>query len=190
MTAATSVHSHAPTRRRRPVRAHSRSRPMHVPVHRHGRDMMKVRHLDKCQTGRMGFCMFHYTYLFKEQVFRKATTYSKRGWPGISEHAQRWAREGWLELRNPVRVHVIHKHFSWLERYKGPHPPVISQMWEDIAEGSPSIQRRKTEDIEALLSSRWYSVYRWGIMRWERFRGWAASMGGLNWLIRGFRLIR
>lgn len=121
-----------------------------------GVDLRRLKWLSAEETARLGITLYHYSLLFPKQVLAKSDYYSHAEWSAMDE-AEKWARDNFLALKNPFRVHNVYQYPSWLERYKGPHPPQVEQMWRDIQD-QPQIVLRPTEDVERLLNSR---IYQW-----------------------------
>jgi hypothetical protein len=96
--------------------------------------------------------LYHYSLLFPQQVIEKCEYYGSAKWLR-REKAQRWAREVFLELKNPYRVHNVYRYPSWLERFDGDHPPQVTALRDDIKAGRIIVQTRSTDDIERLLNS-------------------------------------
>ena len=73
---------------------------------------------------------------------------------------ERWAKDCFLKLEKPFRVHNIYRWPSWLERYSGPHPPEVIKLWEDLENQSVDVAVRGTEDVESLIDSTSYKMGR------------------------------
>ena len=70
----------------------------------------------------------------------------------------------YMALERPFRVHAVHRYPSWLERYRGPHPPAVRQLWADVATGRfPGVQPRAASDVDRLLASPRYRLGRLGL---------------------------
>ncbi len=124
-----------------------------------GNDLHKLNYMSGDKTALLGIRMYHYSLLFPDQVRSKAEYY--RNAPHARRTAIRqWAQDSFFTLHKPFRVHNIWEYPSWLERFDGPHPEQIVQMWQDIENGVVQTARRQTDDVEALLSSRGYALGR------------------------------
>jgi hypothetical protein len=135
-----------------------------------GFDLRQGHWLSGETTARRGIRLYHYSLLLPKQVLEKCDYYSNAAWADRSRALQ-WARETFLMLRQPFRVHNVYDHPSWLERYQGPHPAQIIEMVNDLRVGEGDIKLRGTEDIERLLRSPRYQIGRAlvrGLEPWER----------------------
>jgi len=124
-----------------------------------GRDARSIRWIDAYDLERRGIYLYHYSLVFPKQVLEKCEYYGNALWAD-RPRAQEWAREAFLELKHPYRVHNVYDYPSWLERFKGEHPPAIHELWRDIENGTLAIEVRQTDDIERLLRSGPYQVGR------------------------------
>jgi len=122
-----------------------------------GRDLRNLRWVNSHQLVRKDIYLYHYSLLFPKQVMEKCTYYRKAEW-AKREQAIRWAKETFLSLRHPFRVHNVYEYPSWLERYSGTHPPQILNMYEDIQQGRLLVELRQSDDVENLLASPWYAI--------------------------------
>jgi len=149
-----------------------------------GRDARSLRWLDAAAMGRMGVVMQHYSLLFPTQAIEKVEYYSNWGlfadWYADAE-GRRWLAESYLTLRRPYRVHNVYRYPSWLQRYRGPHPPQIERMIADITQGRLRVETRPMADAEHLLRSPWYAAGRSLLElaepadRWARRLRWAVG---------------
>ena len=101
--------------------------------------------------------MRHYSLLFPKQVVEKCEYYNQASWANRTR-ARAWARESFLELGNPFRVHNVYDYPSWLRRFRGTHPPQIQAMRHDIEESRVRIAMRSSADVERLLDSPRYRL--------------------------------
>lgn len=151
-----------------------------------GQDMMKINHIDRYATARMGIFIYHYYAVFPQQVIRKAYYYKSIGWK-LTRDMDRWVEERWLHLRHPFRVFHAFGNFSWLDSFEGIHPPEILKLRQDIATGNILVEIRETGDIETLLASRWYRLGKVLVQIIERLRGtWGFSVL-LSWSYWAYR---
>jgi len=103
--------------------------------------------------------MYHYSLLFPKQVEEKVEYYSHWGLYSESRDSfeeasgRRWLRESYLSLRAPFHVHNVYRHLSWLRRFRGPWPPQVGRMWDDVLAGRVPVARRPMADAERLLAS-------------------------------------
>lgn len=103
-----------------------------------------------------GAFIFHPTTLFHQQIADKFQYY-RQMWKGI-EQSDKWVHDTWYRFKNPLHLHGTTKYASWIERYKGPYPPLLQQMVSDIQDGKhPGIVLRDNSDIELYLESPRYS---------------------------------
>ena len=122
-----------------------------------GVDLRKIKWIDGHALARKGIYLYHYSLLFPSQVKDKCSYYQNAEWVK-RDSALVWYKNNYLNLRNPYRVHNVYTHPSWLELYKGDHPPEINKMWVDIENGINKASLRDNKDIEGLLSRFNYKV--------------------------------
>jgi hypothetical protein len=109
-----------------------------------------------------GVYMYHYSTLFPLQVKQKALLYQYEK-PIAYKKIVLWAENNYFGLKHPYRVHYLYQWPSWLERYKGSHPPEIQRILSDIDRGIIQVEKRKTDDVEKLLNTWWYPPGIWGL---------------------------
>ncbi|GAB4517401.1 MAG: glycosyltransferase family A protein [Anaerolineae bacterium] len=131
-----------------------------------GRNTRELKWMDGHQMARSGIVMYHYSLLLPKQVLRKSDYYGKVDWIALEE-SERWAYEVYMGLRNPYRVHNVYRIPSWLERYRGEHPPLVNQMWQDIQKDQSGVEIRQTDDIERVLNSPVYQFHRGRLRLWD-----------------------
>lgn len=124
-----------------------------------GRDLRSIRWLSGEDTAQRGIRLFHYSLLLPKEVIEKCDYYANAEWAKRAG-ALEWAREAWMELRRPFRVHNVYDHPSWLERYVGDHPAEVVRMVEDLRASGEAGALRRTDDIERLLASPRYRLGR------------------------------
>lgn len=124
-----------------------------------GQNLRDLNWIPGKKIARKGINLYHYSLLFPKQVTEKCEYYGKAEWVKHKE-LQRWAKENFLNLSHPYRVHNVYTHPSWLVRYFGAHPPQVLCMFEDIEKGHCSIKLRPTDDIENMLDSPLYGIGR------------------------------
>lgn len=122
-----------------------------------GRNLRDLNWIDGYTLNRMGIKLYHYSLTFPKQVLEKAAYYEKQNW-GHSNEAIEWTKNNFLKLNNPFRVHNVYIYPSWLERFRGTHPPEIYRLKEAIQKGIVNIECRQTEDTERLLNSKAYQL--------------------------------
>ncbi|MEM3434456.1 MAG: glycosyltransferase [Candidatus Methanomethyliaceae archaeon] len=104
--------------------------------------------------------LYHYSLVFPKNVREKSRYYSRARWAKHSGMAERWAENVFEELRNPFRVHNVYTCPSWLERFRGKHPPIIYDMMRDIRDGKVRVDFRTTDDVERVLGRMTYRAGR------------------------------
>jgi hypothetical protein len=124
-----------------------------------GRDVRSQHWLTADDTARLGIRMHHYSLLLPKQVAEKSDYYANADWAKRAG-AQAWARDAWMELNRPFRVHNVFDYPSWLERYSGEHPAEVVRMVEDLRRSGDPDALRRTDDIERLLRSPRYRLGR------------------------------
>lgn len=124
-----------------------------------GRDLRTLCWLDGAALARRGIVMYHYSLVFPKQVLDKSDYYDRAAWVARSKY-RAWAERTFLRLEDPFHVHNVYTYPSWLERYRGPHPPQIEALRRDIATGAIDVALRPTDDINRLLRSPVYRVKR------------------------------
>ncbi len=143
----------------------------------------------KCVSGyylaRQNIFLYHYSLLFPKQVIEKCEYYSNARRPR-SRKAQQWAREVFLELRDPYRAHNVYDLPGWLDRFTGNHPFQIEALRADLEAGRTNSAMRSTDDIECLLRSPAYWLGRTGLKLLEPLDRWLGGLWryGLRWLPR------
>lgn len=136
-----------------------------------------------------GIRCYHYSYVFRSQVFKKMKIYTG-GTDPVFEHrdSDKWAQEVWLELRDPFHAHSKHDEPGWLERYRGPHPEAARRMFAAV-EADPVLRAelRPSDDVDRLLASPGYRIKRAIVGRLGRL---ARRLGGHRgyWVARATEL--
>jgi len=124
-----------------------------------GRDLREIRWLHGGSLEDRGIFLYHYSLLFPRQVEEKCDYYASAEWARAGE-ARRWAEESYGRLRRPYRVHNVYRYPSWLERYRGGHPPQVEAMRRDIETGEVAVRLRPVDDVERVLRSPAYRIGR------------------------------
>jgi hypothetical protein len=128
-----------------------------------GVDVRTKNWINAVGAARIGLQMYHYCYLFPHQVLAKSIYYSTKGEHIIKQGAyiagaDRWAKEVYMMLARPYRMFIKEDSLCWLERYRCTHPLEVNRMFTDLLSGRRTIELRRTEDIERLLSSYSYRM--------------------------------
>jgi hypothetical protein len=123
-----------------------------------GRNLRAGKWVDGETLAARGVYLYHYSLLLPKQVLEKCNYYANAEW-AKREAAVSWARDAFLSLRRPFRVHNVYRFPSWLERYAGPHPDEIVKMVEALGQKDQSALR-PTADIDQLLAKWWYRLGR------------------------------
>jgi len=150
-----------------------------------GRDLRTLNWLSPRDTADQGMCMYHYSLLFPRQVREKCAYYGQ-AFASFRPGLPRWAEECYFRLGHPSRVHNVYEFPSWLERFRGEHPPEVVRMMEDIRAGRVREELRPTDDIETLLGSTRYQLGRTALEAWCRLRHGpmlAPARHALRWLL-------
>jgi hypothetical protein len=124
-----------------------------------GRDLKSIHWVDGKKMRTKGIFMYHYSLLFPWQVEQKARIYQDEK-PEVCGEMLDWAAKNYFKLNNPFRVHNLYRFPSWLERFKGVHPPEIERMMTDVYAGRLGMELRRKDDIEAMISTWWYPLGR------------------------------
>jgi len=125
----------------------------------YGRDLRNLKWVGGYELARRGIYLYHYSLLFPKQVMEKCQYYDRAAWVNRNEYCW-WAEKNYFGLKNPYRVHNVYNYPSWLEHFRGKHPPQIEALRQDIANGALQIEMRTTKDAEQLLRSRRYRIGR------------------------------
>ena len=128
----------------------------------HGRDLRSGKRVGAGHLARRGIFLYHYSLLFPKQVMEKCQSYDRASWVNRDEYSI-WAEDNFLGLKDPFRVHNVYDYPSWLDRFRGQHPPQIEAMRRDIEEGRLLVEMRSSHDVERLLRSPTYRVRRFGL---------------------------
>ncbi len=124
-----------------------------------GRDLSAGRVVDGYTLADKGIVLYHYSLLLPKQVQEKCEYYGAAAWaarPGAVE----WANTAFFRLDQPFRVHNVYDYPSWLERFRGAHPPAVERLWHELNKPDSSYALRPMEDVDRLLSSPRYRIGR------------------------------
>lgn len=133
----------------------------------HSQSMQELHWVTADEMDARGIKMYHYSLLLPKQVIEKCDYYSHAEW-AKRQGALDWAKNAYLALNRPYRVHNIEEYPSWLYRYEGSHPPQVLAMWDDIIGDESEYDIRQIDDVEGLLNSVSYQVGRKVVMLAEK----------------------
>lgn len=133
-------------------------------INREGINLKEIDFLKSETTEKMGFYMYHYSFVFPKQVIEKALYYKNAEWAKRKE-AEWWANDVFLKLSHPYRVFSVSWIPSWLVPFKKVHPEIIHKLISDISSGVLQVELRPKHDIDKLVNS---FTYRIGII-WLKF---------------------
>ena len=120
-----------------------------------GKDLTQLRWLSGKLLAHKGISLYHYSYVFPDQVRQKCTYFARAfSWEQIEE----WAVKQYLNLENPYRLNAAYWLPGWIARFRGTHPPAISELMENIGNGIISINLRDTSDIQHILANPVYQL--------------------------------
>lgn len=126
-----------------------------------GRNLREKIPMSASDMAKRGIHMYHYELLFPKQVREKCSYYKNANWTDTLRYLDDWMKNSYLMLSAPFRVHMVYKSLSWLQRFKGEHPPQVVEMVAAVSKGQfPGIDMRPTDDIERLMESATYTVGR------------------------------
>lgn len=111
------------------------------------------------QLAKKGIFLYHYALVFPKQVKDKCHYYKVAPW-AKREKMMAWAEKSYFNLERPFRVHNIYEFPSWLERFEGNHPEQIVRLQSDIINNRIEIEIRNNTDIEILINSTKYKLFR------------------------------
>ncbi len=134
-----------------------------------GTDLREQKWISGHELAQQGIRLYHYSLLFPQQVRDKCAYYQRAEWAEHARLAERWAQETFVHLRHPFRVHNVYADPSWIERFRGTHPPQIQQLRADLEASHFDLELRRTDDIEVLLRSPSYRAGRALLKFWEPF---------------------
>jgi hypothetical protein len=150
-----------------------------------GRDLRAGKWISGRTLSRRGILMYHYSLLFPKQVVEKCEYYNEAPWAD-RKCARAWAEDCFLRLGDPFRVHNVYDYPSWLERFRGVHPPEVEAMRRDIREGHLRVAMRDSADVARLLGSPRYRLGRTALKLldypdrvWLEFWRWVALAASL-----------
>ncbi len=78
-----------------------------------------------------------------------------------------WAQTNFFCLGNPFRVHNVYESPSWLEPFRGRHPPAIQELIADIQAGRVKVELRENSDVKKLLGAGLYRLKRGALKVYE-----------------------
>lgn len=159
-----------------------------------GQSLNDLNALSADQTAQMGIFLYHYSYVFPDQVKTKVTYYSKM-WKYLE--GLEWYEKCWLKLGNPLMTHPDKRFASWLELFNGEHPDVIQQLIFDLNQRKEPFDKlsiRDESDIFELLNSPEYPrIIQKGKVQNRTFQAYNSGIRGyyiqsLKYLIAAIRL--
>ena len=128
-------------------------------INEKGQDMRSLNWVKGSILAEQKIWLYHYSLIFPKQVMEKCRYYDSAHW--VKRNAmEKWAQETFINLKKPYRVHNVYDYLSWLERFEGHHPPQIMALKKDLASSQLNMEKRETDDIEALLHSVHYRAGR------------------------------
>jgi hypothetical protein len=158
-----------------------------------GRDLRDLHWVSAQQMASRGVLLHHYSLLFPWQVEQKTRLYRDEK-PDMYGEVLDWAEHSYTRLGHPYHVHNLYELPSWLERWTGSVPHEVLHMMGDVESGRVEADLRPVDDVEALLSTRWYGRGR-AVLRaaapWAARARAARRWAGLNapvprWLRRSY----
>ena len=120
-----------------------------------GRDLRGLKWIDGRESARRGIFLYHYSLTFPKQVDQKCRYYDQASWIGRNKYSE-WARKHFTRLNDPLRVHNVYTSPSWIEPFRGQHPPQILVLHRDIKRGLHEIATRDTSDIKKVATTTRY----------------------------------
>ena len=131
-------------------------------VNEKGQDLKQVGWLSKRATARMNIRMYHYDMILPKQAACKSAYYSNVDWHMLENgKVADWKHRVFDCLERPFHIYTVYTHLSWLNRYRGAHPPPVEWMLRDIQAGLwPGMELRRTDDIERMLRSARFRLLR------------------------------
>jgi len=122
-----------------------------------GRDLRSLKWIKGEVLARQGIYMYHYSFLFPWQVYQKMRVYQDEKRSNYGKIFA-WYENNYSHIGHPYRAYSFYQYPGWFERFYGKHPLQVMQMMKDIYLGKIKIDLRRTDDIEKLLNSWWYSI--------------------------------
>jgi SAM-dependent methyltransferase len=116
-----------------------------------GRDLCTLRWIGPDEIARHGIFCYHYGMIFPKQAEQKSHYYHS-----LQEQCRdmdQWRRDSFVGLRHPFRILHGMRSPSWLSRFQGTHPEVITSLTKDMEDHLMTIDQRPTDDIAALVGS-------------------------------------
>jgi hypothetical protein len=124
-----------------------------------GMDMRCKKWITGKQMVKKGIFIYHYALVFPKQVSDKCYYYKNAQW-AKREQMMDWADESYFSIKKPFRMHNIYDYPSWLKQFKGDHPQQIIRLQNDILNGRIEIKTRNNDDIEIIINSAKYKIFR------------------------------
>lgn len=130
-------------------------------IDENGKNLRDIKWITASEMAAKGVFLYHYELLFPKQVREKCSYYIGAQWTDSLRNLDQWMRYSYFSLQKPFRVHMVYSSLSWLDRFFGNHPHEVVEMVDAVKRGGYSgVDLRKTDDIEDLLSNRFYNLQR------------------------------
>ncbi len=128
-----------------------------------GVDLRTLRWLKPAASARMGIFMYHYCYLFTQQVSSKMAYYDgvRDLRSGASDKSREYGTYASLFSgagTSPFKVSSVPDHLSWVRRYRGKHPKAVLGMVDNIKDSPDQARFRDNSDVESWLRSPGYII--------------------------------
>ena len=101
-----------------------------------------------------GIYLYHYSYVLPAQVQHKTRYHESLGRFHRIKHHSQWYEDHFLHF-TPYRVQMSRRPLSWLEPFRGVHPPEIQEMLLDASAGHIHVDFSTPPEIQRLLESSW-----------------------------------
>ena len=148
-----------------------------------GRDLRSLKWKRADVLEKKGIFLYHYSLVFPKQVQEKAIYYSTSPWPRYSREIGQWAEQNFLSaVHQPYRVHNVHMHPSWIQKYEGMHPAQIQRLQNDLQKNPVLAELRNNQDIQSFES---FWLYRFGRWLLKTFSFFGGQNHFLRWKIAG-----
>lgn len=121
-----------------------------------GENLRNLNYVSGYELARKGIFQYHYSLVFPRLVREKCQYHYSHSNIKKYKDVKNWAQDGFMNLKYPYNVDEYKDPTSWLERFRGEHPEIILRLQDDIRKGIVNVEVRRTDDIEALVSSPGY----------------------------------
>lgn len=136
-----------------------------VVIDNNGLDLRKGRWISGSYMAKKGIFCYHYGMIFDKQAKQK-TSYYKNMWLSHKD-MENWYDNQFKYLKNPFNILQGTKKPSWLVKYSGTHPEQINSLKNNIENGVEVYKKGNKEEIEKVISSRYYRFKSWFLFRLE-----------------------